>query len=183
VEERCVPVFLLSKNSPDREQPATRSPSIQKLGVITVAKLEAAAMDSLAVWFADPNKPENAQKKPILKELFRVAKMEEEYKQNNIGGFLLPNSRKRHVVLTPCPRRHHPGHRHGRRHGHGPLLRPGRRRGRRGGIRRRGSRARPHRLGHLARLPGPDNLPHRQRRPRPGRAVSSRPLPSRPADR
>ncbi|KAL2188424.1 hypothetical protein L209DRAFT_751336 [Thermothelomyces heterothallicus CBS 203.75] len=42
-------------------------------------------MDSLAEFFADPNKPKNAKKKPILKELFRVAKMEERYKRNEIG--------------------------------------------------------------------------------------------------
>jgi hypothetical protein len=66
--------------------PATRPPSIQKLGVITVAKLEVAAFDSLENWFADPNKPKNARKRPILKELFRVAKMEEKYLRNEIGG-------------------------------------------------------------------------------------------------
>lgn len=78
--------------------PATRPPSIQKLGVITVAELEAAAIDSLKAWFA-----ENVWKKPTLKELFRVAKMEEKYKQNIIRGFLLLNSRKRYIVLTALP--------------------------------------------------------------------------------
>ncbi|KAL2181383.1 uncharacterized protein P884DRAFT_273905 [Thermothelomyces heterothallicus CBS 202.75] len=43
-------------------------------------------MDSLAEFFADPNKPKNAKKKPILKELFRVAKMEERYKRNEIDA-------------------------------------------------------------------------------------------------
>ena len=93
--------FLFVQNSPDWEtervhllkhilrliiNPETRTPGIQKVGVITVAKLEVAAMDSLATWFADPNKPKNARKRPILKELFRVAKMEERYKRNEIGG-------------------------------------------------------------------------------------------------
>ncbi|KAL2164205.1 hypothetical protein VTH06DRAFT_3421 [Thermothelomyces fergusii] len=66
--------------------PETQPPSIRKLGTIPVARLEAAAMDSLAEFFADPNKPKNAKKKPILKELFRVAKMEERYKRNEIDG-------------------------------------------------------------------------------------------------
>jgi hypothetical protein len=65
--------------------PRTRTPSIRRLGEITVAKLEAAAMDSLSNFFADTSKPKNIKKKPILKELFKVAKMEERYKRNEIG--------------------------------------------------------------------------------------------------
>ena len=68
--------------------PKTWPPSIQQLGEITVAKLEAAAMESLSNFFADTSKPQNANKRPILKELFRVAKMEERYKGNEIGRLL-----------------------------------------------------------------------------------------------
>lgn len=66
--------------------PETQPPSIRRLGPITVAVLETAAMDSLWTWFQDPNKPKNARKRPILKELFKVAKMEEKYKRNEIGS-------------------------------------------------------------------------------------------------
>ncbi|KAK4123395.1 hypothetical protein N657DRAFT_656640 [Parathielavia appendiculata] len=66
--------------------PATRTPSVQKLGDITVAKLESAAMEALSNFFGDTSKPKNAKKKPILKELFKVAKMEEKYMRNEIDG-------------------------------------------------------------------------------------------------
>jgi hypothetical protein len=42
-------------------------------------------MDSLSAFFTDRRKPENAKKKDILKELFKVAKMEEKYKQGEIS--------------------------------------------------------------------------------------------------
>lgn len=60
-------------------------PEWQKLG-ISVAKLESVAMESLSSFFDDTSKPKNARKKPILKELFKVAKMEEKYLRNEIGG-------------------------------------------------------------------------------------------------
>lgn len=81
-----------------------------------MARLEAAAMDSLAEFFADPNKPKNAKKKPILKELFRVAKMEERYKRNEIGEQRPPPSggfRKMISLLTGCCRCQHSGDRDG----------------------------------------------------------------------
>lgn len=59
-------------------------PDIQRLDV-SVAKLEEVAMESLRQFFEDPVKPNNAKKRPILKELFRVAKLEERYKRNEIG--------------------------------------------------------------------------------------------------
>jgi hypothetical protein len=108
--------------------PKTRPPSIQRLGEITVAKLEAAAMDSLANFFADTSKPKNAKKKPILKELFKVAKMEERYKRNEIGA-LLPRWVTEVLVADPLRRQDHPDLCDAKRHGHGLLLRRGRRRG------------------------------------------------------
>ncbi|KAL1839175.1 hypothetical protein VTJ49DRAFT_1794 [Mycothermus thermophilus] len=64
----------------------TRPESIRRLGSITVAKLETAAMEALSAWFTDPRKPQNARKRPLVKELFRVAKMEERYKRGEIDG-------------------------------------------------------------------------------------------------
>ncbi|KAJ4288324.1 hypothetical protein N0V88_007362 [Collariella sp. IMI 366227] len=58
-------------------------PDIQGLG-INVAKLETVAMESLSAWFDDHNKPRNAKKRPILKELFRVAKMQEKFMRDEI---------------------------------------------------------------------------------------------------
>ena len=72
-------------------QPEVRSPSIQKLGVLDMDRFETVAMDSLSSWFVDPKKPRNAKKKPILKEIFRVAKMEERYRKNEIGRLLSPD--------------------------------------------------------------------------------------------
>ncbi len=66
-------------------EPATQPLSMHKLEGLTVAKMEAAAFESLAAWFGDKKKPENAMKRPILKEIFKVAKMEERYKRHEIG--------------------------------------------------------------------------------------------------
>jgi hypothetical protein len=66
-------------------EPGARPPSLRRQGHITVAMLETAAMDSLSVFFQDANKPKNALKRPILKEIFKVARMEERYKRNEIG--------------------------------------------------------------------------------------------------
>ena len=68
--------------------PKTQPPSIQKVEGLSVAKLEAAAMDSLTTWFNDKSRPKNAKKKHILKELFKVAKLEERYLRNEIGRWL-----------------------------------------------------------------------------------------------
>lgn len=69
-------------------EPETQPPSIRRLGHISVAMLETAAMESLSIWFQDANKPKNAKKRPILKELFKVARMEEKFKRNEIGWWL-----------------------------------------------------------------------------------------------
>ncbi|GAB1320249.1 hypothetical protein MFIFM68171_10459 [Madurella fahalii] len=59
-------------------------PDIQKVDV-NVAKLECITMEQLSTWFADRN-TNNARKKPILQEIFKVAKMEEKYKRNEIDA-------------------------------------------------------------------------------------------------
>jgi hypothetical protein len=42
-------------------------------------------MSSVANWFSDKKHPENAAKKALLKEIFKVAKAEERYKNGEIG--------------------------------------------------------------------------------------------------
>jgi hypothetical protein len=78
--------------------PEKQPPEMRRLG-INVAKLETVAMESLSSFFEDPSKPKNEQKKYILKELFKLAKMEEKYLRNEIGRLpgpaLLP-----HVLLV-----------------------------------------------------------------------------------
>jgi hypothetical protein len=44
--------------------------------------------DKISDFFANTSKPKNAKKKAILKELFKVAKMEERYKRKEIGRLL-----------------------------------------------------------------------------------------------
>jgi hypothetical protein len=66
--------------------PEKQPPEIQQLGV-NVAKIEAVAMEALAPFFEDGNKPRNANKRSILKELFRVARAEERYRRKEIGRF------------------------------------------------------------------------------------------------
>ncbi|AEO68857.1 uncharacterized protein THITE_130193 [Thermothielavioides terrestris NRRL 8126] len=65
--------------------PEKQPPEMRRLG-INVAKLETVAMESLSSFFEDPSKPKNEQKKYILKELFKLAKMEEKYLRNEIDG-------------------------------------------------------------------------------------------------
>lgn len=52
---------------------------------INVAKLEEATWDALSGFFADTNLPNNLKKKPFLKEIFRVAKYQERFKNGEIG--------------------------------------------------------------------------------------------------
>ncbi|KAK4146293.1 uncharacterized protein C8A04DRAFT_9838 [Dichotomopilus funicola] len=82
-EERIVLLKQILKLVVD---PTIRPPSMRNLGPVSVAQLEVAAVESLAAFFRDPKKPKNDRKRPILKELFRVAKMEERYKRNEIDG-------------------------------------------------------------------------------------------------
>ncbi len=59
-------------------------PSVQKVG-LTVKKLEEATNEAMSNWFGDRDHPENANKKPFLKEIFKVAKMEERWLNDEIG--------------------------------------------------------------------------------------------------
>lgn len=52
---------------------------------LTVAKLEELTMEAMGGFFNDRANPNQAKKKPFLKEIFKVAKVEEQYKRGEIG--------------------------------------------------------------------------------------------------
>ena len=58
--------------------------SIQKLG-LNARKLEEATMESVSHWFNENQHPENATKQVILEEIFKVAHVEERYRNGEIG--------------------------------------------------------------------------------------------------
>ncbi|KAI6246607.1 hypothetical protein HI914_05566 [Erysiphe necator] len=67
-------------------EPAERqNPTIRKLG-LNVKKLEETTMEVMSNWFNDKEHPENLLKKKYLKEIFRVAKIQERYKRGEIDG-------------------------------------------------------------------------------------------------
>jgi hypothetical protein len=70
------------------EPSATQHPDIQKLG-LNVTKLEEVTNEALSTFFSDKDNSNNAKKKPFLKEIFRVAKQEERYKNGEIGNCIL----------------------------------------------------------------------------------------------
>ncbi|KAH8879732.1 hypothetical protein GQ53DRAFT_853325 [Thozetella sp. PMI_491] len=52
---------------------------------LNIGKLEEVTMECLNSFFADKENPKNSQKKLYLKEIFKVAKFEERYKNGEIG--------------------------------------------------------------------------------------------------
>ncbi|KAI9645822.1 hypothetical protein NHQ30_005257 [Ciborinia camelliae] len=58
-------------------------PAVQKLG-LNVKKLEEVTMEVMSNWFTEKDHPENSAKKPFLKEIFKVARKEEQYKNGEI---------------------------------------------------------------------------------------------------
>ncbi|KUJ12889.1 uncharacterized protein LY89DRAFT_196326 [Mollisia scopiformis] len=67
-------------------EPANQQhPSIEKFG-LNVRKLEEVTMEAMNNWFNDKEHPDNAQKKPFLKEIFKIARAEEKYKNGEIDG-------------------------------------------------------------------------------------------------
>ncbi|KAI1645396.1 uncharacterized protein F4817DRAFT_317894 [Daldinia loculata] len=74
----------------------TQHPSIQKL-YLNVSKLEEVTNEALSSFFTDKDNPSNLQKKPYLKEIFKVAHLEERYKDGQIDGstvvYVMPNDR------------------------------------------------------------------------------------------
>lgn len=66
----------------------TQHRDIQKLG-INVAKLEEATFEAMSSFLNDPDKPNNAKARQYLKEIFRVARYEERYRNGEVGQFIL----------------------------------------------------------------------------------------------
>jgi len=60
-------------------------PAVQKLG-LNVKKLEDITMEAMSNWFNEKDHPENAAKRPFLKEIFKVAKHEERFKNGELSG-------------------------------------------------------------------------------------------------
>ena len=80
------------------EPNAKQHADIQKLN-LNIAKLEDVTMDALSSFFLDKENTNNSKKKPYLREIFKVAKFEERYKNGEIGkrpSYLLA----RHGVRT-----------------------------------------------------------------------------------
>ncbi|KAI1376790.1 hypothetical protein F4677DRAFT_445112 [Hypoxylon crocopeplum] len=77
---------------PNRKQ----HPSIQKL-YLDVTKLEEVTTEALSSFFTDKDNPNNLAKRPYLKEIFKVARIEERYKDEQIDGstivYVMPNDR------------------------------------------------------------------------------------------
>ncbi|KAI0180136.1 hypothetical protein GGR52DRAFT_228936 [Hypoxylon sp. FL1284] len=65
------------------EPPHKQHHSIRKL-YLNVSKLEEVTNEALSSFFTDKDNPGNFSKKPYLKEIFKVAKMEERYKDGQI---------------------------------------------------------------------------------------------------
>lgn len=59
-------------------------PDIQKLN-LNVKKLEEITLDALSGFFADKENPGNNRKKPYLTEIFKVARQQERFKNDEIG--------------------------------------------------------------------------------------------------
>ena len=53
---------------------------------IDVAKLEEVTREAMATWFADREKPKNAEKRGFLTQLFRVLYKEERYRRGELDG-------------------------------------------------------------------------------------------------
>ncbi|KAI0010301.1 hypothetical protein F4779DRAFT_315729 [Xylariaceae sp. FL0662B] len=71
-------------------------PSIQKL-FLNVDKLEEITNEALSSFFTDKDNPSNMQKRPFLKEIFKVARQEERFRDGQIDGstkvFVMPDDR------------------------------------------------------------------------------------------
>lgn len=67
------------------EPPEKQCLTVSKLG-LNVKKLEEVTMEAMSNWFNDKEHLENAQKRPYLKEIFKIAKAEERYRNGEIDG-------------------------------------------------------------------------------------------------
>ncbi|KAI9050195.1 hypothetical protein LZ554_006336 [Drepanopeziza brunnea f. sp. 'monogermtubi'] len=68
------------------EPKKTQHATLQKSGGLDVKTLELATMEAMSNWFADKDHPDNEAKRPLLKEIFKVAKQEERYRMGEIDG-------------------------------------------------------------------------------------------------
>ncbi|CCU76031.1 hypothetical protein BGHDH14_bgh05952 [Blumeria hordei DH14] len=67
-------------------EPSERqNPTVRKLG-LNVRKLEETTMEVMSNWFNDKDHPENLQKRKYLREIFRVAKIQERHKRGEVDG-------------------------------------------------------------------------------------------------
>ena len=76
------------------ESVASQHPSFQDQD-ISVQKLEDVSYEALSTWFKDPENPENMFRAPLIRELFKVARYEERYKNGEIGEWI-SNMKWRH---------------------------------------------------------------------------------------
>ncbi|KAI2615444.1 hypothetical protein GGR54DRAFT_612544 [Hypoxylon sp. NC1633] len=78
------------------EPNSKQHPTVQKL-YLNVNKLEEVTIEALSSFFADKENPSNMSKRPHLKEIFKVARSEERYKDNQIDAstvvYVMPNDR------------------------------------------------------------------------------------------
>lgn len=66
-------------------QPVDRQcPTVQKLK-LNVKSLEVATMEAMSNWFSDKASPGNESKRAFLKDIFKVARHQERYKNGEIG--------------------------------------------------------------------------------------------------
>ncbi|KAI0191268.1 hypothetical protein EV127DRAFT_72353 [Xylaria flabelliformis] len=63
----------------------SRHPALQKVD-LNLKGLEAVSYDALSPWFNDKDAPANAEKKLLLKEIFRVARQEANFKDGGLDG-------------------------------------------------------------------------------------------------
>jgi hypothetical protein len=66
---------------PYADQPA----AIQKAG-LNVKKLEEITMEAMSNWFNDKEHPKNAAKRPFLREIFKVARFQERYRNGELNS-------------------------------------------------------------------------------------------------
>ncbi|OBT84793.1 hypothetical protein VE02_06916 [Pseudogymnoascus sp. 03VT05] len=62
------------------------SKSQARLRGVTVAKLKEVTCEAMATWFANREKPKNAEKRPFLTQLFQVLYSEERYRCGKLDG-------------------------------------------------------------------------------------------------
>lgn len=56
---------------------------------LNISKLEEATFEALSAFFGDAENPNNSKKKPYLKEIFKVARYQERFKNGEIGMLTL----------------------------------------------------------------------------------------------